>query len=364
MSNTQIVTGIQPSEHTPAQVAREFRKLLDDGRTLRVAGSLRKRPRTLLARGYTPKHKIQLFETTYYLTNVRRGDDLTFLVAYVMPTSRSDVHARLFYKDTSLVWRSPSHHISSKNDNWIGKGDLKVFVRDNDEIEYTAEETTNLPLEIQSALDTIAGRPGMRRLDLHALALVLRQAPEGRFEPYEDFRGPRRAAMSQPENRIHGGQRIAWFERANDPTSLVFAAGFEPDFDSGVLEIGHVESRFYGGRVRRFRIVSKNREIQYQIMAAPRHVWIIPPQALTTEIMSYGLRTVDVDADDDLFVPGYEFHFVDTSTPPPSLYSQIPEGFAGASHPEDPSRADASPWLEKLPVVKRFRSVVLSSRRS
>jgi hypothetical protein len=67
------------------------------------------------------------------------------------------------------------------------------------------------------------------------------------------------------------------------------------------------------------------------------------------------VRTIDVEADDDLFVPGYEYHFVDETVNPPRLHSQIPEGFAGAASTVDPSRADASAWLERLPVIREFR---------
>jgi hypothetical protein len=111
-----------------------------------------------------------------------------------------------------------------------------------------------------------------------------------------------------------------------------------------------------GGAVRRFRILSSNQEIQYLFMASPKHVWIIPPQATTTELSSFGLRLVDVIADDDLFVPGFEYHFILDDG---SLHTQIPKGFAGAPSPDDPSRADASSWIDRLPVVKQFRRTVL-----
>ena len=83
----------------------------------------------------------------------------------------------------------------------------------------------------------------------------------------------------------------------------------------------------------------------------PRQVWIIPAQALTTELSSYGVRTIDVVADEDLFVPGYEYHYREGG----ELYSQIPPGFAGPASEVDPTRADASPWLERLPVIQAFR---------
>ena len=128
------------------------------------------------------------------------------------------------------------------------------------------------------------------------------------------------------------------------------------------METSHSQSRLYGGRLRRFRILSSNRLAQYLFFAGPRQVWIIPPQATTTELSSYGVRTTDVIADEDLCIPGYEYHFMDDSEDPPVLFSQIPEGFVGPIAPHDPSRADASPWLEQMPVIREFRREILRQR--
>jgi hypothetical protein len=75
-------------------------------------------------------------------------------------------------------------------------------------------------------------------------------------------------------------------------------------------------------------------------MAAPRHVWVIPPQATTTELSSYAVRTVDVAVDDDLCVPGFEYHGGEEEGL--SGVAQIPPGFAGERHPRDPSRSGPS----------------------
>ena len=155
--------------------------------------------------------------------------------------------------------------------------------------------------------------------------------------------------------------RVARFTRKNDPTSLEIAAGFEPDFRRGILEISTSVSKLYGGRLRRFRILSRNQRIQYLFIAGPRIVWIIPPQATTTEIMSFGVRTIDVAFDEALCIPGYEYHFIDESEDPPVLFSQIPEGFAGEVSEFDRSRSDASPWLDRLPIIREFRRRVLKS---
>jgi hypothetical protein len=360
---SRVVAGILPEEKSPQQVAREFRRRVACGLELRPAGAARRRPGRLLSAGYAPKHEIRLFDATFYLARLREDRNFRYFVAYVIPDEDGPAaYPRIFYKDSSLVWRSATHYIRTDTENWIGKGEVKVVVEHGDELLCSAEETTNLPFEIQAALD-VASRSGGRVVrDERAVPLVLRRAPERRIEPYEDFAAPRRRARSDPRNRIHRGRPVAWFTREKDPSSLRFAAGFEPDFARGVVEESRSRSNLYGGEIRKFRILSRNARIQYQFIAAPRLVWIIPPQALSTEITSYGVRTLDVAADEDLFVPGYEYHYVDTSENPPQLHSQIPTGFAGAASEVDPSRADASPWIERLPVIVEFRDALGISR--
>jgi len=327
---------------------------------IRPAGESKRRPLALLSGPYKPRFRVDLFATSYFLSMVRQNEDIRFFVAYVVQQrARTRVaFPRVFYKDASLVWRSASHF----NDEWIGKGDLRTVVENGEEVQYSAEQTTDLPVEIQAALEGLCGQAGKIPYDRRALAIILRRSPLGRVAPYRDFSEPRRRARSNPANLVHRGKRVAYFTRHLDPTSLRFVAGFEPDFASGVVERGAQRSRFYGGRVRRFRILSRNRKIQYLFMAGPKNAWIIPTQALTTEITSYGVRSVDVVADEDVFVPGYEWHFLDEYQNPPQMVSQIPAGFVGEPNPVDPSRSDASPWLDRLPVIQQFRRTVLRQR--
>lgn len=360
---TRVEPSATPSARTPAQILREFRGLLDAGARLRPAGAAKRRPRSLLSGGYTPRYRVDLFGTRFYLTNVRQNADIRFYVAYVVQGEGREIFPRIFYKDVSLVWRSASHFIRSDHENWIGKGDVKVVIDDGQEFTESAEETTDLPLEIQTALETLLRRVHGIRQDHRAVAQVLRRAPDARIEPYRDFTDPRRRAAANPRNWINGGRPIARFRRRGDPTSLVFVRGFEPDFSNGLLERTHSKSRLYGGTLRRFRIVARNRLVQYLFFASPRQVWIGHPQATTTELSSYGVRTIDVIGDDDAFMPGYEYHFHDESQHPPVLLSQIPAGFVGAAHPSDPARASASPWLERMPVVREFRRKLLGSPR-
>jgi hypothetical protein len=355
---TSLVTHVLPLERPPRAVEREFRGLLAAGFELRCCGAARA-DHALLTRGYAPKHAIALFDAVFYLTNLREDENFRFFVAYVRLGRRRVLHPRIFYKDSSLVWRSPSHYVRSERENWIGKGDLKPVLENGEVTLYAAEETTNLPFEVQQALDVASRKAPRVPRDLRAVPLVLRKAPDDRVECYPDFSGPRRRAMSVRRNLVNGGRPVATFARPGDPTSLRFVPGYEPDFERGVVETSASKSRLYGGDVRKFRILSANRSVQWQFVAGPHQVWIVPPQTLTTELSSYGVRTVDVNVDEDLCVPGYEYHFLDDTEEPPAPYSQIPAGFAGAQSDVDPSRADASPWLEKLPVIQAFRASVL-----
>ena len=350
-------------------MASEFRSLLASGARLRVAGKARRNPKRILRAGYTPKHRLDIFGTRIYLSNVRQNPELRFYVAFVVPPcgprARKDVHVRIFYKDLSLIWRAASHMSYDRDGSlWIGKGDVRGYVENGLDMVESIESTTDLPFEIQSALEDRL--KGLRRVppDGRVLELVLRRAPSDRVEPYSDFILPRERAAANPRNRINGGRSVARFRRAGDPTSLEFVRGYEPDFTRGVFEKTTTRSKLYGGRLRRFRILSRNRLIQYVFIAGPYQVWIIPPQAMTTELSSFGVRTIDVVADPDIFLAGWEYHYVDTELDPPELVSQIPAGFAGRQCPQDEMKGDASPWLDRMPIVREFRKRILGQRLS
>jgi cytochrome c5 len=348
---TAIVSGIELAPRSPRQLERELRALVAGGLPVLPAGAARRDPEALLRR-YPPKHAIELFEARFFLAQLREDANFRFFVTYVAIPGAKAIYPRLFYKDSSLVWRCATHYIDSDHDNWIGKGDLKWVKEGAGYTLYSAEETTNLPLELQAALDTASRLAPEVRRDERALGFVLRRAPDGRCAPYRDFTDPRRRAARDKRRVVNGGKRVAWFAKPGDPESLRFAPGYAPDFEGGVIETSASKSRLYGGDVSKLRILSANRRIQYQFIAAPRQAWIIPPQALTTELSTYGVRTLDVETDEDLCVPAYEYHYPDEDG---TLYSQIPPGFAGAASEVDPARADASPWIERLPVIREFR---------
>lgn len=341
---TCLVTGIAPEPLTPAAVRREFQARLSAGAELVVPtpGAARRR-RELLAR-HLPRHVVRLFATSFYLGDMRYDDHIGFLVGFVAPPDGRRIFARLFYKDSSLLWRVASHVERHGDALWIGKGDTRVEERDGWEYHVSAEETANLPLELQAAFDEVSRRKKRRRDD-HAIELVTRRAPTGQVRPFADFRAPRaRAARAW---QVNGGRPVARFRRAGDPRSLVFAPGCAPDFVGGVLERSTTNSAYFGGAITKVRVLAQGGELQYLFFASPTHVWLAPPQPLTTALSSFGVRVHEAAAPEELSVPGYEYHS--------SEESQIPRGFAGPQHPEDPDRADARPWLEQLPIVREFR---------
>ena len=369
---SRIVASAEPWPDSPRRVAATFKRWLDRGARLLPVGSAKADPDQLLERKYSPRYAVSLFDATFFLADFRHDEDLDFFVGYVALSEGGDaleedgasvrsIHPRIFYKDSSLVFRVATHMVRTENENWIGKGDLKWERGPEGEVLCSAEETTNLPLEIQAAFDacTRRGKQGMR--DDDAAELILRAGPDTRMRPYADFSAPRKRAMAT--QRVNGGRRVARFRRRNDPSTLVFGAGYEPDFRRGVLEMATSGSRLYGGPIEKYRVLSKNRKVQYQFIAAPRHAWVNPPQTLTTQLSTYGVRTIDVEADEDFFVPGYEYHYLDDSVHPPQLVSQIPPGFAGHASQEDPHRADASAWIEAMPIIQRFRREVLGKSR-
>ncbi len=352
-----ILAGLTPLERTPAQVRKRFRARLEKGATLRPAGNSRRDPSVLLGSRYLPRYELRLFDATFYLTDFKHDDGLGFLISYVVLGEASGrpakaIYPRIFYKDSSLIWRVASHFIHSAEEYWIGKGDVRTEIWDGEEYIVSVEETTDLPFEMQFALDDVSRRRARVRDD-DAIELILRQGNSQRTAPYADFTRPRRAAAAL--YAINGARPVARFGRSGDPGSLIFTRGFEPDFSRGLLEQSSAESRFFGGTLRKYRILSVNRQIQYLFFATPDHAWLTHPQALSSELSSYGVRTVDVLAPNDLAIPGYEYH-ADTD-------SQIPSGYAGAPHPKDPNRADASAWLDEMPVIREFRKRILGGKR-
>ena len=367
MIPTEIIPSVKSCDLSPRKVGSEFMSLLESGWPLKISGLARTQPDLLFSKWLKPKFKIELFGNLFYFTNVRQIPELRFFVCYfVQPkkgkssaNAKSPIYPRIIYKDLSLSWRTASHFTFQDEEIWVGKGDVRSEFRDGEEMIVSAEETTDLPTEMQTAVERLIALGSKPRSGNGILDLVLKRAAGDRVEPFRDFIAPREKAQSNKKNLIHGNKPIARFTRANDPRSHKFVKGFEPDFKNGIIEKSTSKSQLYGGMLRRFRILSTNKLVQYYFIAGAAHVWIIPPQATTTELSSYGVRTIDVIADDDLFLPGYEYHYYEETENGMELYSQIPTGFAGDVCPRDDAKADASPWLNEIPIIKKFRREVL-----
>jgi len=357
---TETISNVTAEDKTPHQVGEQFRRLLTSGYQLKADGQAKLNPAKLLRTGYTPKYEIELFGTRYFLCNQRDAVGLKAVPAYVLQApqwqrGKPTIYARVFYKDSSLVWRSVSHYINTPDEQWIGKGTVRFQQKRGRSEWASAEETTDLPFEMQAAMDDVSQRGKLKRNDTRILTQVARNAPSDRIRPYQDFEGPRMRAMKFKANRINNNRSIAWFTDDDMPETLQIEPGFEPDFKA-VIDVSRSRSSMYGGKIQKYRIASTNRRIQYMFVAGPNHVWLVNPQALTVELSSYGLRTVDVIADEEMCIPGYEFFDFSGAG---EIDDQIPPGFAGPMCPFDPDRADASPWNDRLPVIKAFRRQVL-----
>ena len=168
--SVQITGNVVPSEKTPRKIGTNFRRLLESGYRLRADGQAKSDPDRLLRIGYTPKYEIELFGTRFFLCNQRDAEGLKVMPAYVLPATKLRrgkpiIYARIFYKDSSLVWRSASHYRNTPEVGWIGKGAVRFQVKRGDRDWYSAEETTNLPYEVQADENGrfgIEGLPGGR----------------------------------------------------------------------------------------------------------------------------------------------------------------------------------------------------------
>ena len=86
----EILASVHRAALAPRRVEKEFNGLVSSGVKIRVAGTARQDLSQLYAAGLRPKHKIELFDTVFYLTNARQIPELRFYVCYVVqPTFKS-----------------------------------------------------------------------------------------------------------------------------------------------------------------------------------------------------------------------------------------------------------------------------------
>ena len=224
-------------------------RLTENGARIRCVGSARRNPKRLLSLGYVPRYKLELFGVTYYMCDVRQNEDVRFFPAYIV--HEGEVHARLLYKDGSLLWRCASHFAKSATENWIGKGDLKLEVENGCDV-LLHRRAHHRP----AARDADGGRVA------HAAREPGRHRPRGaraRSCGARPTTGSARTATSPSRAGARrrtratsstAGRSIARFLRPNVPESLRFAAGFEPDFRSGLIDVDPLAQPPLRGRGR------------------------------------------------------------------------------------------------------------------
>ena len=110
--DTRIVKDVRPAGTSPREVRRELDGLLAAGCLLRPCGTASRNPATL-PRRYPPRYAVALFDARFLLTELREDENFRFFVAYLRIGEGRELFPRLFYKDSSLVWRCATHWISA-----------------------------------------------------------------------------------------------------------------------------------------------------------------------------------------------------------------------------------------------------------
>src|SRR3569832_286665 len=159
---TAIIPSVEASPLDAKQVRAAFHALLAAGAKLQPAGLARLTPGPLLRGRYAPTSLIELFDTRFFLSDYFQTPQLRFFVAEVVqagPDGRvRSIYPRIIYKDGSLVWRCASHMVSSDDDFWFGKGDVRTRIEGDEEHWESVESTTDVPFEMQPALEVVARR--------------------------------------------------------------------------------------------------------------------------------------------------------------------------------------------------------------
>jgi len=96
------------------------------------------------------------------------------------------------------------------------------------------------------------------------MSQVTRFGAGKRPEAYPEFTAPRKIARMEERNLINWNKPVVTFGRKGNPKSQKVVRGYEPDYKTGIIEISVDRGPLiahYGGKVTKYRIVSKNRKI-------------------------------------------------------------------------------------------------------
>ena len=150
---TEIIPSVDRTDISSRVVHRKFEALLGSAKvefTANTGAAIA----DLFKKRLAPKHHIALFDTEYFFSNVRQLPELRFFVCYVVQRKR--IYPRIVYKDLSLAWRCASHFSYLGEDIWLVKGDTRQELIGEELVEFSDESTTDLPLEIQTAVLVLA----------------------------------------------------------------------------------------------------------------------------------------------------------------------------------------------------------------
>jgi len=224
----------------------------------------------------------------------------------------------------------------------MGKGDVRWY----------ATSTATRSSHVRGDHEPAARDPGRTRRADSALRASARRhprrrpsaAPCARSPPSSRTRLSRAAAARavgaaqsdppRPRRRVvHAPQR---------PDSLRFAPGSSPTR----ARRGRGEPLFTASTAARSAVPDPvaHRRIQYQFVGGPRTPGSSRPRPLHRD-HAVGVRAIDVHAARSCASRASEYCYVDETTQPPTLHSQIRKASPESRASSTPSRLDASAWI-------------------
>jgi pSer/pThr/pTyr-binding forkhead associated (FHA) protein len=272
----------------------------------------------LKANGLEPKTTFELGDTKVHFSQpYSLGQDRAACVGYVEGKD-GQVHVRAFYRSNSQgLWRSASH---AGVGGWIGKGE--------------GEESTNLPIPLQMALHSQAGKE-VKNLGPE----VANQAFYGSLE----FRG--HEAPTQLRQQLHEPVQLGLFDQKLPdgyglPESFHWKNPLDgPNFQK--LDVHYTFEHPVHGKVSADCYTSQNGDCSFMFYRdAQGRSWLAQMERSDSPLTSWGTRSDPVEHG-DLGMPAVEYG------------SQIPQGYAG-EHVKG-SYYDASRYVHRLPPVQQYR---------
>ncbi len=285
-------------------------------------------PISKLLNNYGPRYEIEINDgNAYFLSEPRTNmDGHVFFVAWVYQDGV--IHVRYLYKsDSSIGWRVATHR---SDGHFLGKG-------------ANGEITTDVPGEIEQALNGIVARSQLNDDNYQAYDMVLPF-----LERKEDIPDSFADVITNPA--VNDDNPIGHFKDDNDPSTFEFESGYEPNFNSGLIETYDDVNKLYGP-VKVYRFVSVNRKIQFKfIVDAKGRKFVGSIQSTEEKITSYGTRSEIVHADRKLYAAVLRNMNGGSISIPARYIGPIAAG----------NYSDISAWTNALPFFKEFEAKYLT----